>query len=93
MRGLEANAIYYYLSLNTETLIIFLSFVVIVACFVFVMYVFSHESSLRIDIEQIGRRTDTDRQTGTYRQRDRQTCAYRQTGTCRQMNRQTYRHL
>ena len=29
---LEANDIYYYLSLNTDTLITFLSFVVIVAC-------------------------------------------------------------
>ena len=30
--GLEANDIYYYLNLNTDTLITFLSFVVIVAC-------------------------------------------------------------
>ena len=30
---LEANDIYYYLSLNTDTLITFPSFVVIVACF------------------------------------------------------------
>ena len=29
---LEANDIYYYLSLNTDTLITFLSFVVVVAC-------------------------------------------------------------
>ena len=48
---LEANDIYYYLSLNTDILITFFSFVVIVAIFVFVMYVFSHDSSLRIDTE------------------------------------------
>ena len=40
-----------YLSLNRDTLITFLSFVVIVACLYFVMYDFSHDSLLRIDTE------------------------------------------